>query len=267
MKKILIISFWVLLSVGLIALMSFAVHVHAARKCSKVNISISRKNADLFLKEENVTEMLSSRQKMPFGQPISSIDVPTLEKLLLTHPAVESGEVFISVSGDVNISLKQRRAIVRVITATGESYYIDDRGFLMPPSDEYTAPVFLVNGTFNDTYAANYLYSLDRYSEDSAVRTPSVLDDVWQLAKRIDADTFMRAQIVQANYTPEKGLILIPRIGNHAIVVGSAADLDDKLRRLFLFYREGLSRTGKWESYSTIDLQYKNQIVCTKKSQ
>lgn len=267
MKKILIISFWVLLTAGLIALMSFAVRMHSERKCEKVNISITRKNADLFLKQENVAALLSDKGKMPYGQTISSIDVPSLEKLLLTHPAVESGEVFISVSGDVNIMLKQRRAIVRLMTASGESYYIDDRGYPMPCSEEYTAPVLFVNGNFTDTYAANYHNSLDRYPLDSALNTPSILDDVWQLAKRIDADTFFRAQIVQVNYNPQKGLVLIPRIGNQAIILGDVQDLDDKLRKLYLFYREGLSRTGKWDEYSLIDLQYKNQIVCTQKSQ
>lgn len=267
MKKIVVISFWVLLSAGLIALMSFAVRKHSERRCEKVSISITRKNADLFLKEEDVTELLAAKGKLPTGQPISEIDVTGLERLLLTHPAVESGEVFISVSGDVNIRLHQRRPLVRLITQTDESYYIDDRGFLMPVSEEYTAPVLLVNGIFNDTYAANYQYSLDRYPPDSALHTPTILDDVWQLAKRIDADTFFRAQIVQVNYTKEKGLVLIPRIGNQAIILGDIQDVDEKLRKLYLFYREGLSRTGKWEDYSTIDLQFKNQIVCTKKSQ
>lgn len=267
MKKILVISLWVILSAGLIALMSFAMHIHASRKCEKINISISRKNADLFLKEEYITELLSDKSKMPLGEAISSIDIPSLEHLLLTHPAVESGEVFISISGDVNIRLSQRRALVRLITATGESYYIDDRGFPMPCSEKYTAPVLLVNGNFSDTYAANYQYSLDRYPLDSAVHTPTVLDDIWQLAKRIDADTFFRAQIVQVNYNPQSGLILIPRIGGQAIVLGDVQDIDNKLRKLYLFYREGLSRTGKWDEYSLIDLQYKNQIVCTKKSQ
>lgn len=267
MKKILIISFWVLLSVGLVTLMGFAVNMHGNRKCEKVSISVSRKNADLFLKEEDVTKLLEDKGKMPYGQPISAINVPVLEKLLLTHPAVESGEVFISVSGNVNIRLNQRRAIVRIINSTGESYYIDDRGYLMPTSDEYTAPVLLVNGSFADTYAANYHYSLDRYSLDSALHTKGILDDVWQIAKRIDADTFFRAQIVQIHITPEKGMVLIPRIGRQAIILGDVQDADDKLRKLFLFYREGISRTGKWEDYSMIDLQFKNQIVCTKKSQ
>lgn len=266
MKKILAISFWVLLSAGIIALMSFAVHMHGARKCDKVEISIKRRNADLFLKEESIRSMLTEKGEMPLGRSVSEIDVPHLEKIMLTHPSVESGEVYISVSGQVNIQLTQRRPVARLITSTGESYYIDDRGYTMPCSDEYTAPVLLVNGAFADTYAANYHKSLDRYSLDSALNTPSLLDDVWQLAKRIDADTFFRAQIVQVNITPQKEIVMVPRIGNQLIVMGDISDADEKLRKLYLFYREGLSRTGKWDLYSRIDLQYKNQVVCTKKS-
>jgi cell division protein FtsQ len=265
MKKILIIGLWVIAATGLIVLMSFAVRSHEARTCGKLTITVERKSEDLFVKEDDIRKLLLDHGSMPEGLELSAVDVTALEKLLLTHPAVEACEVFVTIAGDVNVSITQRRPIARIINAAGESYYIDDRGLLMPWMDEYTAPVMVVNGNFTETYASMYNKPLDKISADSALRTPTILDDAWQIAKRVEADTFMRAQLVQLYYTKEKDFVLVPRVGDHAIVMGDASDIDEKLSKLLIFYREGLSRTGRWNEYGTIDLQYKNQIVCTKK--
>ncbi|HET6990683.1 MAG TPA: hypothetical protein VFJ43_05130 [Bacteroidia bacterium] len=265
MKKILMISLWVVFVAGLILVMSFASRSHAKRICSKLEISIDRKNPDLFIKEEDVSKLLSDHGRNPVGQELSQIDVSALENLVLSHPAVESCEAFISVGGDMSIAIKQRRAISRMINVGNESFYFDSRGMLMPWSEEFTSPVVLVNGYFTENYGAFYHTEFDSYSLDSAMHTPNLLDDIWQITKRIDADTFLRAQIVQVYVTPGKTFELIPRVGDHKIVLGDISDLDEKFKKLLIFYSDGLNRTGSWTDYSVIDLQYKNQIVCTKK--
>lgn len=266
MKKILVIAGWGALFTGLIFLMSFAVHSHAVRKCGKTEISIERKTADLFIQNADVEKLLADHHCSPEGEELSAVDIPALEKLLLSHPAVEACEVFMTVSGNVQIHIRQRRVIARFITQSGESYYADDRGFLMPWSDEYTAPVIVVNGEFGDSYASMYQRSLAMMNPDSILSTKTKLDDAWQLIRRIDADTFLRAQLVQLYYSADKGFMLIPRIGDQSIIFGEASDIDEKFRKLQIFYREGLDRTGRWNEYRTIDLQYKNQVVCTKKT-
>lgn len=246
--------------------MSFASKANANRLCTKLDISIERKNADLFIREEDLIKLLSDHGKMPIGQTISKIDVSALENLVLTHPAVECCEVFMSVGGEMSIKLKQRRVISRIINFGSESYYFDDRGKLMPWLDSYTAPVLFVNGYFTENYASFYHSEFDSYDADSALNTPFLLDDIWQISKRIDADTFLRAQMVQLYVTQDKKFELIPRVGNHIIVLGDISDLDEKLKKLQIFYHDGLNRTGRWNDYTLIDLQYKNQIVCTKKN-
>jgi cell division protein FtsQ len=266
MKKILIIAGWAVLGIALILTMGFAVRVHGERLCEKVDIVIDRSNADLFIQQADVEQLLAAHHASPQGQPISSIDIPALEKLLLTHPAVQTCEVFMAINGNVTIHIHQRRVIARFINQAGETYYADDRGFLMPWSEEYTAPVVLVNGEITDSYAGMYNKCLDTMNVDSVLVTKTKLDDAWQLVKKIDADTFLRAQIVQLYFSKEKGIVLVPRVGDHSIIFGDAADIGEKFRKLLVFYREGLDRTGRWNEYASIDLQYKNQVVCTKKT-
>lgn len=266
MKKFIIIGLWVVFTIGLFVMMGFATHAHGVRKCEALDIAIDRKSADLFIDNEMVEHLLDDHGMNPVGQELAKVDVNALERLLLTHPAVESCDAFVTVGGKVSIRIHQRRVIARFINATGESYYIDDRGLLMPWSEVYTAPVVLVNGNFADTYARWENFSFKDVVTDSVPNTPTVLDDAWQIVKRVDADTFLRSQVVQVYYSPEKGFQLTPRVGRHTIIVGDVSDLDEKFKKLLVFYREGLARTGRWNEYSMIDLQYKNQIVCTKKN-
>ncbi|CAN5237065.1 cell division protein FtsQ/DivIB [soil metagenome] len=265
MKKIFKVALWVIASVGLIVTMSFAGRNHSERLCGKINISIERQNEDLFIKEDDVLKLLSDHDMLPKGKELSAINVSDLENFILSHPAVENCDVFISVGGDVTVNLRQRKTIARLTNLENESYYFDSHGKLMPWSDLYTSPVLFVNGYFMESYAAVYHQNFNDYSLDSAFRTPTLLDDIWQISKRIEADTFLRAQIVQLYVTQDKQFQMIPRVGDHVINLGDISDLDEKLNKLLIFYRDGLNRTGSWTDYSIIDLQYKNQIVCTKK--
>ena len=77
-------------------------------------------------------------------------------------------------------------------------------------------------------------------------------------------NTLWKAQIEQI-YVDKSGLIyLIPKIGNHTIVIGDATNLDEKFSKLIAFYKNGLGTFG-WDKYKTIDLRFKNQIVAKRK--
>ncbi|HEU4716322.1 MAG TPA: hypothetical protein VFU15_00735 [Bacteroidia bacterium] len=266
MKKLIYIGLWIVAFAGAIVTMSFASRSHAARKCGKLYVDISPPGNHFFIRPEDIRELLSAHAMMPEGKSISDIDVNGIEKLLLTHPAVESCDAFISIDGNVTVKIRQRNPVMRFMNYNGESYYMDDKGKLMPWSEEYTAPLILVSGYFGDGYAAMQHIDFSKISADSALKTPTVLDDAWQIVRKLEADSFLTAQITQVFISPDEGIQLIPRIGSQSIVIGDIRDLDDKLYRLRLFYREGLGKTGSWNDYSKIDLQYKNQIVCTKKN-
>jgi len=91
----------------------------------------------------------------------------------------------------------------------------------------------------------------------------AILNDVYAMSKFIGQDDFWKAQFNQVYVTRDKEFELIPRVGDHQILLGDAENLDKKLTKLRLFYREGLDKTG-WNEYKTLNLKYTNQVVCTK---
>ena len=91
-----------------------------------------------------------------------------------------------------------------------------------------------------------------------------MLDDAFKIARFVRQDKFLNAQIEQLFVNKELDWVLIPKVGNHTIVLGSAEDLEAKFKKLKLFYKKAMKNIG-WDKYRTINLKYKNQVVCTKK--
>ena len=83
----------------------------------------------------------------------------------------------------------------------------------------------------------------------------------------VEKDDFWRSEIVQIvvakgpDGAPE--IELVPRTGSHTVIFGSPDDAEEKLAKLLTFYRRGLRNIG-WEEYRTINVKYKEQVVCTK---
>lgn len=85
--------------------------------------------------------------------------------------------------------------------------------------------------------------------------------------RSVESDGFWSAEIVQIVASSASSgateLVLIPRSGDFRIVFG---EIDDEAERKFdklqKFYRDGLCNLG-WDRYKTINVKYKNQVVCT----
>lgn len=264
-RKIILTAIWSVFAIGVFLLMGFAQRAHGKLACQKLNIEIKRSGNQLFVMDDDLRNLLKDHGYTVEGQPMSAVDVNKFEKLIATHPAIESVEVFSSVSGEVNIKAVQRRPVVRIINNKDETFYIDDKGKLMPWSEEYTAPVLLVNGFIYDTYGGMYNYSVEEMENDTLIGPVTQLDEIYHLAMLIDRDTFLTSQVVQLNVTLDKRFELTPRVGNHKIIFGNAEDADEKFKKLKTFYTEGLNSTGNWNRYSVINLEYKNQVVCTRR--
>jgi cell division protein FtsQ len=93
------------------------------------------------------------------------------------------------------------------------------------------------------------------------------LDDVYRITNYVCNDPFFLAQIAQIHYNKRREFVLIPQVGDHMIVFGSALtekEVSEKFEKLKTFYKHGLPYEG-WEKYDEINLKYEGQIVCKKK--
>jgi cell division protein FtsQ len=85
-----------------------------------------------------------------------------------------------------------------------------------------------------------------------------------KLATWLDDERRYRGMIDQIYVERDGDMMMVPKLGNHVVELGSVDNLDEKFENLLTFYRNGMPRAG-WETYSKISLKYHGQVVCTKR--
>jgi cell division protein FtsQ len=264
-KKILVTVLWIIALSGLMTSLAFVNKKEREVKAENIDITVNTTGQNDFVDEDDVKEFFNERQDKLLNAEVKNININALEKALNSHPAIENADFSVDVNGDIKINVTQRTPLVRVLTMGGESYYIDTQSKLMPLSDKYTARVLVVNGEIHEPYSRRYMFSVNDIAKNEIFSEVSLLDDIYEMANYITKDTLLNSLIHQLSVNKEKEFEMYPSIGNHKIIFGDATDIAEKFEKLKLFYREGLNKTDNWNKYSTVNLKYKNQVVCTKK--
>ena len=166
------------------------------------------------------------------------LDLKALENKLSSHDMIENSEVYISINGILKIDIKQRNPYARVISDS--SFYIDNNGTKMPLSDNYSARVLLVHG-LNDE---------------------SKIDYVFKLIKTIRDDEFLNSNVTDILIS-KSDISLRVRNCNFEVLVGDLNNLETKIKNFKAFYQKAY-RDKILNNYKKVNLQFNNQIVCTK---
>jgi cell division protein FtsQ len=263
-KKSLIVCFQLLLVAGLIVCLGFAADKQKNTVCTKLDIYIDNRNGDMFINNADVLRILDDQTGSPLGKKANQISLPRMEAAVESNPHVQNAEVWMDLNGNVSIKIKQKKAVLRIINRGGESFYLDENGFIMPLSEIYTAPVPVATGEITET-AQLFGYRSMNISANEKIASVTVLDDLFRLVEFIEKDTFWTAQIQQIVVNEKSEISLVPTMGNHLIQFGKVEDVEEKFQKLMHFYLEGLNKTG-WNNYGVINLKFKNQVVCVKKN-
>ena len=264
-KKILVTVLWIIALSGLTASLAFVNKKERQVKAGSIDITVNATGENQFVDEDDIKEFFVERHDSLLNAEVKNININALEKALNSHPAIENADLSVDLNGDIKINVTQRTPLVRVLTMSGESYYIDTQSKLMPLSDKYTARVLVVNGYIHEPYSRRYMFSVNEIAKNETFKEVSMLDDIYEMAEYITKDTLLNSLIPQLSINADKEFEMYPSVGNHKIIFGDATDIAEKFEKLKVFYKEGLNKTDNWNKYSTVNLKYKNQVVCTKK--
>ena len=239
MKKLLQIIKWGMLIALMVIVLAFTEKKQEEQlvKLNQINIEISE---DKFVTKDIVLQYVEKYNFAYDGDVLTQFYLNDLEEVLLKHPAVKKAEVYSNQQGVMNLKLQQRKAIVRIKTASAD-YYLDEDGFEMPLSKAYTPRVIVVSGDVNQQHHSS----------------------IYAFIQKINKSKFWKSQITQLHFSGDQ-VVLIPRVGNQKIHFGTLINSTEKLDNLYQFYKQAMPVKG-WQTYSDISLKYNNQIVCTKK--
>lgn len=247
------IALWVCICLFLLGSLIALNHTEKNLKVKKIRVKIEPENELFFLDSMAILEIMKGLDPnmMLIGSRVGNLKIDEMEADLEANPFVEKADIALDVAGEMQVKILQRSPILRVFNQTGKSYYVAKNGYKIPVNEAYSARVLVVNGNIAENLA------------DSAFVKSKILKDCYKIAAYCNANEFWNAQIEQLYVDNYNDIILIPKVGNHSIVVGSAENIEEKFDRLKEFYTKGLNKIG-WDKYRLINLKYKNQIVAEK---
>ena len=238
---------WIVCLSGLIVLMSFISIKKNTQKCTDMKVMLPGNNN--FIERDEVDRILLENNGSLVGRNLDEINIHKLENVLKANPFIEYAKVYADMNGVIHVDIRQRKPLIRIINMANVNFYIDENGFKIPMSDNYTARVLVANGLIDEDFSGK----VDTLSSKLA-------RDLFRTAQFIKQDTLWNDQVEQLFVSPKGDIEIVPRVGDHKIILGTADSLDTKFRNLLVFYKKAIPKVG-WDAYKTINLKYANQII------
>jgi len=250
-QTILVRVLWSIVGAALIVLFVIAWKAKEEKKCNSIQIELVGENtAALFIDEKEILQIIHE-QGVKEGQAIGKLNLSALEKYLETIRWVKHVELFLDNAQVLQVKIEQRIPIARIFTASGNSFYIDKEGLQLPLKQltVLRLPVF-----------TNFPTDQQKLSKPDSL----LLNDILHFTKAVQNDSFFTAQTAQVNIASNGDFELVPTVGDHLVLIGSIENIEDKLNRLYTFYKKVWVQSGL-NAYQVIDCRFDNQIVALKK--
>lgn len=229
-----------------------AIKIKDAHRCKGVEINIEGVNNNFFVDKSDILNSIRVIEKGdPVGKATGSFNLKMMETGLEKDIWIKAAELFFDNNEVLQVNVQEREPVARVFTTTGTTFYIDSELAILPLSEKFSArlPVFTN-------------FPSDRKVLSKA--DSSLLMDIKNVSIAIQEDSFSMAMIEQIDINPQRVFEMVPKIGNQVIVFGDGNDVEEKLYKLKIFYKEIMVKAG-WNNYSVINVQYKNQVVAKRK--
>jgi cell division protein FtsQ len=253
-------AIWIILVIYLVLVAAFAGNHYENQLCNGIDISIEDSLETRFLSRNDILHQLELNNMKYLGITLNKIDLDTIEKIICENQIVSNCNAYTSINGILHVDIRQRTPFVRIIEKNGKGYYLDEEGNVLNLSRYYSPHVLVVNGYINTSVKVGQPVNVLELPVNGQ---NSKLKEIYELTSYIHSSQLWDAQILQVYVNKSGEYELVPRIGAHIIILGSLQDYHEKFEKLEIFYKEGLNKLG-WNQYITINLKYKDQVVCTK---
>lgn len=253
-RKILFITFWCIIGVGMVVLLQAAIKIKNQKSCAGFNLEIVNSNNDQqFIDKREILRVLTKNGTQHLkGRNVRSFDLKEMEKQLKTDAWIRDAELFFDNNCVLQIKIDERKPIARIFTSSGESFYIDSTRKRLPLSKNTVAKLPVFTG-------------FPSGARKLKARDSVLLEEIRKLSWYILHDPFWMAQIAQIDITSKRTFEMVPTIGNHIIEFGDGSNCEKKFNKLLLFYQDVLSKVGM-EKYSRLNIQYRQQVIGVKQN-
>ena len=170
-----------------------------------------------------------------------SISLSKIEQEIDKNTYVEKSQVYMKIGQELNVDIKQKEPVARVITVDS-IFYLDKNSNFMSLSKLKSSNVPLIFG-------------FSEYSD---------LKYLTEISLMIKNDEFLNKNISQIFIKDDQKIDLKMRGNNTIIEFGNNNRLKNKTKNLKAFYNRAISK-NEIDKYKKINLRFENQVVVVKK--
>lgn len=264
MKAWLKIALWSFFGLGTIILLVLTQQAQDDVPTEKPDIRVNVSGEAHFITEEEILTDLEFHKLWSEGYKAGKLPVEKIENYLAEISQVKHAKVYRELGGDWVIEVTTRRPIARIFNKHGETYYLDDEGFVMDISESHAARILVITGEIEDRREGD---NVPEIINNDSLKSIRKLDDIYRISSYVCNDPLLHSLIGQIHLEKNGDFVLIPLVGDQTIVFGSALteeEVEQKFKKLKIFYKEAMPYEG-WNTYREISLKYEDQIVCKKK--
>jgi len=207
-----------------------------SRIINKINVKIIP-NSSYFISADSIKSSINKYIQTSKD----SISLSRIEQEIDKNTYVEKSQVYMKIGQELNVNIKQKEPIARVITSDS-IFYLDKNSNFMSLSKLKSSNVPVVFG-FNENSDLKYL------TEISLI---------------IKKDEFLNKSISEIFIKDDKKIDLKMRGNNTIIEFGKNNRLKNKIQNLKAFYKRSISK-NEIDKYKKINLRFENQVVVVKK--
>ncbi len=224
--------------------MAFWAHGEAARNvCRSIEVHVKGGGDADSVTVSGIREELSRYPEKIVGVQSERINTVNIKKYLSRLDAFEEVDCMMAADGSLQVIVTPMVPEIRVFDPRGNSYYVNKDGKKIKANAEFFTDVPVVIGMFGDNFAFRKLLPVVRY---------------------VNSDPELSALVTGIKVNDINNILLIPRIQGHVINFGDTTRLDEKRKAILTAYRRILPVKG-WETYDTISVKFRNQIVATRR--
>ncbi|MBO4215436.1 MAG: cell division protein FtsQ [Bacteroidaceae bacterium] len=251
LSKILKFTVLSLLSLGLMTYIVYAMFFLSGpdeeERCTAVELTVEKDNgSSMFVDAGDIEKILKNANVYPKGMLMKDVDTEKIEETIRGNEFISKVECYKSSNGKLCVNVEQRVPVVFVIPDGKDGYFVDAQGKIIPNRNSATNLV-VASGNIDEKYASKELAEFGQF---------------------LQTDEFWNNQIEQIYVTKDrKGkrvVEIVPRVGDQIVYLGTLENYQKKLRKLRTFYDKAVGTVG-WEKYARVNLEYDNQIICTKR--
>lgn len=240
------IAKWCVLSLLLAYAVGMAVWANAESDrhvCTGIDINIKGDSKVEDVTRQGVMAQLSRYPRKIVGQHFNSVNTLDIENYLKGFSNFENVECVLNAKGHLVVDIVPMVPEIRIFDGN-RSYYVNKDGIWIAATAEFFTDVPVVQGHFNKQFPPTYVLPLTRF-----ITSDPDMNRIASYVVAVDRDNLM----------------IVPRIAGHIINFGDTTRLAAKRDALLTAYRNILPYRG-WETYDTISVKFRNQIVATRRN-